>query len=538
MSKPEAAGPDDAVQGLAWMAAGAVMVAALAWLLPCAIVLVHAREVPRLGVFDAVASLGRLVGKGRTGDPASAYPAPVAAEMPGAGWWWLTAAILAGSALGLVCVAVRRIEPSIARERLGRRAYDWRGARPRAWARPRDLRRRRGEKTGFSIGRLDGRPVATDEEAHIVVIAPTRAGKTTRCVIPWLLEHEGPALVTSTKRDVLDATREHRERLGPVWVFDPFGADTVNWSPIEGCGSWSHALRQAQWLADASADGDSEIARYWRGEAAKLMAPLLHAAALADLPVTEVLAWLDTQDAKRPAVVLHAAGADAAARQLAAVAGLDSRNKGTTYMSAGSVLSAYRYPEVARSTGPGFTADDLVRSAAGTLFLVAAERHQNLLAPLLVSIASSVVYEAVETDAFTSPDRRLRLLLDEAANVAPLRDLPRMLSQGAGHGIRIASVWQSVAQLRERYGTGADTILANSTAKLLMGPITDHATRSFVTELLGDQAERPQGLSGDRRRTALTRSAALQQMVGDRAVLLSGGQAPAMVTLQPFWRRR
>src|SRR4051812_17446335 len=74
---------------------------------------------------------------------------------------------------------------------------------------------------------------------------------------------------------------------------DPFSSDSTTWSPSAGCEDWPQALRRAQWLADASADGDSEIARYWRGEAAKLLAPLLHAAALEGESMTSVLAWLE-----------------------------------------------------------------------------------------------------------------------------------------------------------------------------------------------------------------------------------------------------
>ena len=43
-----------------------------------------------------------------------------------------------------------------------------------------------------------------------MVVAPPRAGKTIGFVIPWLLEHDGPALVLSTKRDVYEATVAHR----------------------------------------------------------------------------------------------------------------------------------------------------------------------------------------------------------------------------------------------------------------------------------------------------------------------------------------
>jgi hypothetical protein len=82
--------------------------------------------------------------------------------------------------------------------------------------------------------------------------------------------------------------------------------------------------------------------------------------------------------------------------------------------------------------------------------------------------------------------------------------------------------------MQERYGRGADTILANSTAKLYLGPITDAATRDHVT---GALAER-RGGKDDR----ITTARALQQLVGDRALLISGARVPAVTTLRPFWK--
>jgi type IV secretion system protein VirD4 len=102
------------------------------------------------------------------------------------------------------------------------------------------------------------------------------------------------------------------------------------------------------------------------------------------------------------------------------------------------------------------------------------------------------------------------------------------MSQVAGHGIRVATVWQSLAQMQERYGRGADTILANSTAKLYLGPITDAATRDHVTSALAEPRSR--------RDVRTATASALQQLVGDRALLIAGASAPAMTTLRPYWR--
>jgi type IV secretory pathway TraG/TraD family ATPase VirD4 len=197
-------------------------------------------------------------------------------------------------------------------------------------------------------------------------------------------------------------------------------------------------------------------------------------------------------------------------------------------MSAGSVLAAYRYPEVQQLAGNDFSPSRFVASAADTLFLVAEDRHQQLVAPLLVALLAAVLHEAIETGTFRDGDRRLKLLLDEAANVAPLSELPRTMSQVAGHGIRVATVWQSLAQMRERYGRGSDTIIANSAAKLYLGPITDDATREHVIALLGGQHNRRGG-------PARADAAALQQLAGERALLVAGARLPALATLRPYW---
>jgi type IV secretory pathway TraG/TraD family ATPase VirD4 len=139
------------------------------------------------------------------------------------------------------------------------------------------------------------------------------------------------------------------------------------------------------------------------------------------------------------------------------------------------------------------------------------------------------------------------VLLDEAANIAPLRQLPSHLSQAAGHGIRIATIWQSIAQIRHRYTTNADAILANSTTKLFMGPISDDATRQYVSRTLGDEPVdvgavpsrgATRAMPPNRTRRPKAEPEMLRQLAPDRALLLDGRSAPAVVRLTPWWNDR
>jgi hypothetical protein len=95
------------------------------------------------------------------------------------------------------------------------------------WASGRDLaslRVKSPERGQVNLGRHDGRLIAASDRASTLVMDPTQvAGKSSRIVIPALLEGDGPVLTTSIKRGVVDAMLRRGRELGEVKVFDPLG---------------------------------------------------------------------------------------------------------------------------------------------------------------------------------------------------------------------------------------------------------------------------------------------------------------------------
>jgi hypothetical protein len=71
------------------------------------------------------------------------------------------------------------------------------------------------------------------------------------------------------------------------------------------------------------------------------------------------------------------------------------------------------------------------------------------------------------------------VVLDEAANIAPLRDLDTLASTAAGQGIQLVSVFQDLAQISARYGERAATVVNNHRAKVLLSGISDPPTSSM-----------------------------------------------------------
>jgi type IV secretion system protein VirD4 len=84
-------------------------------------------------------------------------------------------------------------------------------------------------------------------------------------------------------------------------------------------------------------------------------------------------------------------------------------------------------------------------------------------------------------------DPPLLMVLDEAANIAPLSDLDALASTAAGHGLQLVTIWHDLAQINARYGSRATTVVNNHRAKLFLSGISDPATLDYASHLIGDE---------------------------------------------------
>ncbi len=359
------------------------------------------------------------------------------------------------------------------------------------------------------------------------------------------LDHHGPALVLSTKRDIYDATAPYRRGLGRVWVYDPFGdRASAGFTPLVPARSWPGAIRAGEALASAAHPDSSNAANeFWDKEAASMLAPLLHAAAIAGESMSELVRWLDARDFTDAISCLKGAGASAAADQLEGVSRRDERNRETTVMSALNLLRAYRYPQVAACAVGDLTPERFLDGKANTIYVVAAGHDQDALRPVILALVAAM-YEAAIVKARRNGvlDPRLFILMDEAANIAPVRNLAPWLSQCGDHGIVIATIWQSIAQIDQRYGRAArDAICAASTAQVFIPPLAEPTSAGYLTELLGEEPVANASSSTGLARHTLSvghqkagPSPWLRQIARGRAVLVYRDLPPAIVRA-PGW---
>lgn len=123
-----------------------------------------------------------------------------------------------------------------------------------------------------------------------------------------------------------------------------------------------------------------------------------------------------------------------------------------------------------------------------TVYLCAPSGEQARLRPLFASLLQTMLSAAYKrSHASGAPlDSSLLVVLDEAANIAPLRDLDTLASTAAGQGIQLVSVWQDQAQVKARYGDRAHAVINNHRATVVLPGVKDPATPVHVSRLVGE----------------------------------------------------
>lgn len=500
----------------------------------------------------------------RHADPRAAYPGRIRAWLPGAVGFYAGLAsllLLACSGIGVGLLVVRR--------RLGLSGlFSWAGrahmGSPRheptaRWATNRDLAPLvlSGPQRGrLVLGSSAGRLLGTESLHSVLVVGPTQSMKTSGLVIPALLEWEGPVVATSVKTDLVRATGAWRRSRGEVRVFDPTGVTggvRSCWSPLTRAVTWEGARRVAAGLCGTARHGlgGLEDGGFWYATAEKLLAPLLFAAATAGATMEDVVRWVDTEEIAEVRVALELAGVPAALRAAEASFGREERQRSSIYTTAETVLAAYADPSVASSArSPEIDPGQLLDGGSHTLYLCAPAHEQERLQAVFSALLQEVFETAIERSAARGVplDPPLLVVLDEAANLAPLRDLDRLASTVSGHGVQLMTVWQDLAQLDSRYGSRGATVVNNHRAKVLLSGVSDPATLDRVSQLVGEGEQEVASTTVDANggRAVTTSSSVrrlapfdwLRRLPPGEGILVYGHLPPIQLRLRPFFADR
>jgi type IV secretion system protein VirD4 len=230
----------------------------------------------------------------------------------------------------------------------------------------------------------------------------------------------------------------------------------------------------------------------------------------------------------------------------------EDRLRGSIYATVQNVLLVYTDPQVADATSAAEVDIDEWLAGSNTIFVVATADEQDRLRPALTVLIQQAVRRAYEVanSLGGSLARPCLLLLDEAGNIAPLRDLPSYAATARSHGISVVSIWQDLAQIRALYGNRAQVVINNHRAKIFGSDNDDPDTLEFVSRLVGDsqfiERNYSADVTGSGRRSVSEHTTyrravpldVLRRLRRGNALLIYGSQLPAHLELRPWYDDR
>jgi type IV secretion system protein VirD4 len=394
--------------------------------------------------------------------------------------------------------------------------------------------------------RLPGGTVwSTCEDATLRVGGP-RTGKTLGLGC-YGLDAPGALVTTSTRLDLAEMLHAAREARGPVWFFNPAGlggvASTVHWRVLDGCEAFDTACRRADDLIPAGAGGNADAER-WDAQARRILALLLHAAAVSGRSMGDVRRWAGGDRDARVEVddALRSAGGRDRAGEWAGYCDTNDRTRTSIAATLAAAVS-WVSDDGARALGDP-RGDEALIDIRGlledgqTLHLIGHETSTRF-APLVAALVAEIAHQA-RVLASHSPSGRLdppvTMLLDEAAIACPV-PLDAWTADMGGRGVTIHVSVQSLAQLRQRWGdNGSGTILANVAVMIIHGGSPSASDLRDLSLLAGEHLTTLD--EDDKRFVPVLPPAEIRSLPTGQALVLRRGLRPIVATIPTVLERR
>ncbi|GGL84434.1 hypothetical protein GCM10010095_81520 [Streptomyces anthocyanicus] len=412
------------------------------------------------------------------------------------------------------------------------------------------------DETGNLLGELEPRGPelrSSYEDVELDLMAP-RAGKSTGIAVPRVLRAQGAVLLTSNKSDVYAVTRAEREKAGRVWTFDPQGIAhtprTMWWNILGECDTIEAARRLAGHFV-ASVNDDTTKKDFWISAAQNTLTALFLAAARSGASVQDLLGWLADPADRAPIDLLRDAQLVAMAEQLQGTVRGAVETRDGIYETARQTVSCLLDPEILAwvtpdPRSPEFRPADHVTST-DTLYLLSKDGGGSA-AGVIAGIADATMRAGVVAAERMGGrlDPPLTAVLDEAANVCRISDLPDLYSHFGSRGINVVTLLQSYRQGARVWGeVGMDALWSAATVKLLGAGLDDADFVQKISTLVGQHDVRTPSISKSKdgtsrsysyRQESILPPDKIRALPKGTALLLATGVKPALIRLRPWYK--
>ncbi|MEW1551969.1 type IV secretory system conjugative DNA transfer family protein [Streptomyces tsukubensis] len=392
----------------------------------------------------------------------------------------------------------------------------------------------------------------SDEDTYVAVMAP-RAGKSTSLAIPVAEEAPGPLLMTSNKSDVYAATAASRAKAGQTFLFDTQGVAQAQRD------MWVDLIAQAETLEGAERLASHFVTQitseqadpFWSQAAGDLLTGLFRAAWWEGATVREVMKWLSDPKDKAPLRVLYQ-HEPVLAEQVDSSTNIAEETQSGIFQNARTAMSALRDEKVLAWVTPDkhrarFDPERFATSR-DTLYLLS--KKGGPTSALVAAVADAVftaATEAGERHGGRLPEP-MRAVLDEAANICKIADLPDLYSHLGSRGITPFVILQSYRQGVKAWGeVGMDAMWSAATKKVIGVGIDDAKFAQDISTLTGahfvqrgSYSKSKEGYSHSRseQREQVLDPAEIRAMKKGTALLLATGMPVAQIGLRPWYAEK
>lgn len=409
--------------------------------------------------------------------------------------------------------------------------------------------------------------ISYGEQAHMVLIAPTRSGKGRDVLIPALISDQiAAALCIDPKGQLAAVTARHRRSKGRhVYAINPFGAFTdrlgppVRYNPMTSlepdgpsfgvdCDSIAQDINAAMssdphWTLGARelwSGGIMYFRKYGEPEMQNLgavRAVIAGPPSLFNAFIMDAMRTGDLQIIERLSRFADLAEDDREARSIKSSAKINS-----AFLSNAAIRESL--------SGSDFTFAELRESPDATAFTVLPGEYLHTCYGYNRLILGSAIRELMQARA----GKPVTIIVDEFTQLGRMEILESMMALGAGYGLRLWLVAQDTHLMKSKYPDTWESFLSNSGAQQWFRP-RDLATAEYLSNRCGQRTVMVKNTStreitveeASRGFTGLSHSYAPQSrplylpqeimgMRGDRQLLFLDGVENVIVAgRQPYW---
>ncbi|MGB3673999.1 MAG: TraM recognition domain-containing protein [Candidatus Nanopelagicales bacterium] len=418
-----------------------------------------------------------------------------------------------------------------------------------------------------------------------LAIAGARMGKTTALAIPAACYAPGALVATSNKKDLYTHTAYLREQMGSVWLFDLQGVTTGN--PREVATFWFNPLRQVtdlpsakvvcDYFVSAATDENARVDAYFDGAARDLFGSYVLAAAVAGGDMRHVVDWLRETQSQVPVAILDQHGYPDLANAMRGKQRINAKQRDGFYDMARRFLAPLDEPRYAQAVLPNNRVQITVDSDGGVMFTPGPRIHSlpefdtaafvrstdtvyamSMEGPGSASALTTALIGAIGDTArdFASTQSSGRMpipmvfVLDEAANICKLQQLPTWYSHFGSRGLILLTILQSPSQAIGVWGkTKFDAMKDACNVVWYGGNVDDDSYVDSLSNAIGDHYVATEsrshntgifGGSGDGnvqkswQKERILDSADLKALPTTRAIITLAGSKPLLVR-KNYW---